>query len=173
MNVKKVKMTNVMLIVTATATALIAGLMYGYSCSVNLGLGKLVDIEYLGAMQSISKEIQNPIFFLTFFGTMILLPLSTYLEYRQVDLIAFQLLLSATCIYAVGVFGVTAFGNVPLNELLERFDLNSASVKEIAQLRRQFELPWNKFHSIRTLASIVSLVLVIIACVKKSSHHLS
>jgi uncharacterized membrane protein len=39
-------------------------------------------------------------------------------------------LLAATVIYLIGVFGVTVFGNVPLNNTLERFNLDSASEKE-------------------------------------------
>jgi uncharacterized membrane protein len=33
--------------------------------------------------------------------------------------------------YVVGVFGVTVFGNVPLNEALAKFDVEFASATEI------------------------------------------
>ncbi|MET3535054.1 anthrone oxygenase family protein [Chryseobacterium limigenitum] len=71
-------MTTILLIVTAVLTALIAGLFYAYSCSVVLGLGKLSDTEYLKAMQSINREILNPVFFVSFMGTAVLLPISTF-----------------------------------------------------------------------------------------------
>ena len=54
--------TNIILTIAATTTALIAGLLYAYSCSVNIGLGRLADAEYISAMQSINKAIQNPLF---------------------------------------------------------------------------------------------------------------
>lgn len=169
MRVSDILMTSVMQGITTTTTALIAGLLYGYSCSVNLGLRRLFNVEYLWAMKSINKEIQNPVFYLTFLGTLILLPASTFIQYNQLDLIAYKFMLLATCTYVVGVFGVTVFCSVPLNDKLDRFNINAASISEIANLRKQFEPSWNKFHTIRTLAAIVSLVLVVIACIYKSS----
>ena len=135
MNQKTKKMTtvNIILLITTILTALITGLLYGYSCSVNLGLGLLPDREYLAAMQSINKEILNPLFFASFLGTLVLLPLSTYLHKGQPVSSQFTLLLIATLIYAIGVIGITFFGNVPLNDTLARVNLHSASVEEIAR----------------------------------------
>ena len=60
-------------------------------------------------------------------------------------------------------FGVTIFGNVPLNEALDAFPLKTATLEEISRARRDFEIPWNNLHSIRTVASVISLLLVIIS----------
>lgn len=76
-------MNSIILIAAITATALIAGLFYAYSCSVNIGLGRLPDREYLAAMQNINSAILNPLFFLSFMGTLILMPLSAWLNYEQ------------------------------------------------------------------------------------------
>ena len=165
------KMTTIILILTATSTALVAGLFYSYSCSVNIGLGKLPDEGYLAAMQSINRAILNPMFFATFIGTLLLLPASTWLQYYNGNSKCFLFLLAATLIYAVGVFGVTIFGNVPLNEALDKFSLNSSSAEDIKRHREMFEIPWNRLHTIRTLANIVSLVLVILACIYSSSSN--
>ena len=75
--------SNVILVVTATCTALIAGLLYAYSCSVIPGLKSLPDAEYIVTMQSINKAIQNPVFFISFMGTLVLLPITTYMNYSQ------------------------------------------------------------------------------------------
>ncbi len=159
----------IVLIVTGTTTGLIAGLFYAYSCSINLGLGRLPDEAYLTAMQSINKAILNPVFFISFTGTLILLPVCTYLHYRQPGSPKFILLLIATTLYLAGVFGVTIFGNVPLNENLARFDFSVASIEEISRERINFEKPWNRLHQIRTFASVITLVIVIIACVSEST----
>ena len=155
--------SNVVLVVTTTCTALMAGLFYSYSCSVVLGLKLLTDSEYLASMQSINKAIQNPLFFICFFGTLLLLPISTYLTYSQHPRLKFWLLLTATIIYFIGVFGVTAIGNIPLNEGLEKFNLANASKKAITVQRTIFEQRWNSLNTIRTLSSIFSLVLIVIA----------
>jgi uncharacterized membrane protein len=160
----KMNMTTLILIITATATGLIAGLFYAYTCSVNLGLGKLTDREYIAAMNSINVQILNPLFFASFMGTLLLLPLSAYLNYSPGMNTRFILLVAAALIYAIGVFGVTMFGNVPLNDALARLNAETASAKDLSVYRAMFEGPWNFLHNIRTLANVVSLVLVIASC---------
>ncbi len=85
------------LFVSTFLTGLIAGLFYSYSCSVNLGLSKLSDIEYLKAMKSINKEILNPWFFSSFIGSLIMIPFCTWLYYDRagVDASFFRLLSSS------------------------------------------------------------------------------
>ena len=158
---------NTILVITATTTALMAGLFYSYSCSVNLGLGRLPDAAYITSMISINRAIQNPVFFISFLGTPLLLPLSTYLNYGQPISIRFWFLLVATVVYLIGVFGVTVLGNIPLNRMLDVFDIQAASMEEIARQRVKFEGPWNKLNNIRTLASTLAIILVVIACLNR------
>lgn len=160
-------MADIMLVLAAVSTGLIAGLFYAYSCSVNLGLGKLGDKEYLSAMQSINVAILNPVFFATFMGTVLLLPVATWLNYGQPVSVRFWLLVAASVVYIVGVFGLTMFGNVPLNNALAAIDIGNSSASDLLKHREAFEMPWNKLHSIRTIANIAAFALVVIACVKK------
>jgi uncharacterized membrane protein len=162
-NKKNMGTQQLILIATATATALIAGLFYAYSCSVNIALSKLSDEGYVAVMQSINREIQNPLFFTSFMGTLFLLPLSTWMQYRVGVSPTFFLLLAATAIYIIGAFIVTMAGNVPLNEALDKFNFQAAASEEITRQRIQFENVWNRWHTIRTVCSFVSLVLVLIA----------
>ena len=157
---------NILFVVTGLLTGLIAGLFYSYACSVNLGLGKLADKEYLTAMQSINREILNPVFFISFIGTLIALPSSTAFIYaKEGTNVAFWLMLAATLLYAVGTFGVTIFGNVPLNEALAVFNIEGATASELAAQRSRFELPWNRLNTLRTIASISSFVLYLTALI--------
>ncbi|WP_207513781.1 anthrone oxygenase family protein [Longitalea luteola] len=158
---------NIALLITAFTTALIAGLFYAYSCSVNAGLGKLPDAGYLAAMQSINREILNPLFYMSFMGTLLLLPLSAWLQYSHPAPMRFYLLLAATLVYAIGTFGVTIMGNVPLNNALDGFNIQAASPELISQQRSLFEKPWNQLHSIRTIANAIALILVLLACLVK------
>lgn len=153
---------NLFLLVTALASGLIAGLFYSYSCSVNPGLGALSDAGYLAAMQSINRAILNPVFFFSFMGTLLLLPLSTYQHFGTGS--RFYLLLAAAAVYVIGSFGVTMFGNVPLNDALDKMNLAGASAQELAAHRLRFEVPWNRLHAVRTYASVLSFVLVLLAC---------
>lgn len=157
------KMTTVLLIITAVLTALIAGLFYAYSCSVVLGLGKLSDAEYLKAMQNINREILNPVFFMSFMGTVIFLPVATFFLRGEQPVFIFLLL--ATLAYLTGVFGVTMVGNVPMNDQLDQFDISGSTVEAITQMRENFENRWNFLNNIRTVSSLVSIALVVCACI--------
>jgi len=147
--------------------ALITGLFYGYSCSVNPGLAALDDKEYLKAMQSINKAILNPLFFISFIGSLIILPLTAWFLYSPPLTTKFYCLLFSTVIYIFGVFMVTMFANVPLNTILADFSIDTATVSEISSQRLRFEASWNTFHSIRTVAAVISLSLSIIATLIK------
>ncbi|MFS4470206.1 DUF1772 domain-containing protein [Chryseobacterium sp. T20] len=156
-------MTTLVLIITAVLTALIGGLFYAYSCSVVLGLGKLSDTEYLKAMQNINREILNPVFFMSFMGTVIFLPLSTFLLRGQQPVFIFLLL--ATLAYLIGVFGVTVAGNVPMNDTLDKFDISGSTAEVVRKMRENFENRWNFLNNIRTVFSVISIILVVCACV--------
>jgi uncharacterized membrane protein len=174
-NVKHTNMTfpNVILVTTVTCAALMAGLFYSYSCSVVLALRSLPDTNYIMAMQSINKAIQNPIFFIGFLGTLLLLPFNTYLNYSQPIPVKFWLFLAATILYLLGVFCVTVFGNIPLNNALEKFNLLNASGEAIKLQRTSFEERWNNLNTIRTFASILSLILLIIGCINSDKSQLA
>ena len=154
----------IILAITTTGAGLIAGLLYAYSVSVNLGLSQLNSSSYLLAMQNINKAISNPLFFISFMGTAILLPICTWLAFTKSIDSPFWLLLSATILYLIGVLGVTILGNVPLNETLASFNISDASKEIIESHRIQFEKPWNDFHLIRTVTSIISFALAVFAC---------
>jgi uncharacterized membrane protein len=156
--------TNIVLVFAVIATALITGLYYAYSCSVNPGLGRLPDAQYITAMRSINIAIQNPVFFASFMGTLLLLPLSAYLSYRTGNNPQFILLLLASAFYIIGSFGVTAAGNVPLNNALDAFNPDTATPEAISNARQAFEARWNSLHTIRTWASLAALVLSVMAC---------
>lgn len=153
---------NILLVLTATTTGLMAGLFYAWSCSVMLGFARLSNREFVSAMQATNRAIQNPVFFAAFFGAPVLLPISTFLHYDEP--LRFWFLLTATIIYLIGTFGVTVFGNVPLNNTLDRFNLESASEEETAQQRANFEGRWNNLNTIRAVSSTLAVIFVVIAC---------
>lgn len=150
-------------------TGLVAGLFYGYDCSVIRGLGALPDKSFLSAFQSINREILNPYFFISFMGSLLLLPLATWLNYNSGISNSFYFLLAATLIYAIAVFGVTAAGNVPLNNILDQFDIEKASPAELLSMRQKFEVKWNTLHHIRTYASILAFLSALLSLLRPSS----
>lgn len=150
-------------IASVLLTGLAAGLFYSYACSVTGALGKLPDREYILTFQSINTAILNAWFFHSFMGSLVVLPLATWLSYRTGVHFSFWLLLSATAVYVIGVFGVTVLGNVPLNNMLDRFNMETATPQDIASLRERFEAPWNKLNLIRTVAAVLSFLLALLS----------
>jgi uncharacterized membrane protein len=154
--------------ITLFLTALITGLFYSYSCSVNPGLHRLNDEAYLQSMQHINRAILNPVFFASFMGTFIIMPICTYVVYRhQGTSAAFWLILIAALLYIIGTFGITMARNVPLNNMLDQINISSSSAQELQAKRLQFEMPWNKWNMVRTVASVLSLLSTIGACLGK------
>ena len=142
-------------------TGLSAGLFYAWLVSVIPGTRKVVDVTYLETMQSINKAILNPAFYLIFFGSPLFLAISTIQQYKSG--MAFWLLLASTFIYLLGTFGVTALGNVPLNDALEALNLSELDHAKASSFRKSYEVKWNRFHWIRTLFSVLSFVTALMS----------
>ena len=160
---------NAALFITTLFSGLIAGLLYSYSCSVNIGLKALPDEGYLKAMQSINAAIQNPCFFICFIGLLLFFPLACWVSYTHQQTTSFYLLTAAALLYFITVFGTTVFGNIPLNNQLEKFDILNTSQSEKAAMRFLFENAWNKFHLIRTVSAVISFGFTILALFKLKS----
>lgn len=138
-----------------------AGLFYAWSISVMPGLKKLPDREFILAMQSMNRAIQNPIFFICFFGSIFFLATSCFLQYQYPLGPSYYLLLTATALYLVGVLGITVFGNIPLNNMLDAFEVNGASLEAMLKLRTIFEGKWNYLNNIRSVAVFLSLCSIV------------
>jgi len=147
--------------ITVLLNALSTGFFFAWSFSVILGTKKAGHLTYLETMQNINKEILNPVFFIVFFGSLIALVTSTYLQFNNKTV--FVLVLASTIIYLIGTFGVTAFGNVPLNNELEALNITKLNQIELKDFRTYYEIAWNHFHGIRTISSIVSFILLLIS----------
>lgn len=162
---------SITLLTALLLTGLSAGLFYAWDVSVIPGIRLVSDKVYLEAMQSINKAILNPAFFLIFMGSPLLLFISTIQHYKKG--MAFWFILAATFIYLIGTFGVTAAGNVPLNNSLEVLDLKSLSVAQLKEFRQNYEVKWNRLHSIRTVFAVLSFLLSLIGLgysIKHSIH---
>jgi len=149
----------IILILSVLFTGLTAGLCFTWTNAVTPGIGRLDNISFLKAFQAMNRAIINGQFMIVFMGPTILLFVNTYLfRYNSA---AFWIFLVAAILFFVGVGLVTVFGNVPLNEILDKSNLEALSKVELQELRNKFEQPWNRLHMIRTLSSLISFVLLI------------
>ncbi|MFK2820136.1 anthrone oxygenase family protein [Flavobacteriaceae sp. LMIT009] len=154
-------MKTIVFFITVLLNALSTGFFFAWSVSVILGTKKVGHLTYLETMQSINREILNPLFFIVFFGNLIALGITTYLQFNNKTV--FVLVLASTIIYLIGTFGVTAFGNVPLNNELEALTITNLKAIELKNFRIYYESAWNHYHVIRTISSMVSFILLLIS----------
>ena len=144
-------------------TGLMAGIFFTWSNAVKPGIGKLSDLEYLRSFQSMNRVILNNTFKIIFSGAIITTALLPIFSFNLYPNNIFWIFISTFIIYWVGTFGVTIFGNIPLNELLDKTSLANVSLEELKTLRTSIELKWNNFNLIRSISSAVSFTLLIIS----------
>jgi uncharacterized membrane protein len=133
---------------------LLAGLFYGYACSVMPGLGRADDRTLVDAMQQISKAIENPVFFATFLGAPVLVVWALVIERRSGSREMVRWIAAALALYATALVVTFAF-NIPLNTDLENAG-DPARIADLARVRDDFEAPWVAFNIVRTLATTAS-----------------
>jgi uncharacterized membrane protein len=151
-------------------TGLIAGVFYAYAVSVNLGLAAQPDASYVATMNAINERIQNPLFFLSFFGAVLFLIAALVVYLPRPRSGRFWLIALACLLYVGGGFLLTVFVNVPLNEELARVAAD-ASPGELARARAGYEGPWNFWNGVRTLFSFLAFLALICACMLREDRR--
>jgi uncharacterized membrane protein len=156
----EVNLKLIVLLVGVLCTGLTSGLCFTWSNAVTPGIGSLDDLSFLNSFQAMNRSIINGKFLFVFFSPTIILFINTWLQKNST--LSFWLFLSAALLYFVGLFLVTILGNVPLNEILDKTNLDSLSTVELKSLRTKFEQPWNQWHTVRSLTSLLSFILLLI-----------
>jgi uncharacterized membrane protein len=158
---------NTILVTGGVLTALHAGLLYDFSVDIIPALRSTKGTTHISMMQAINRKIENPVFFLSFFGPMVLLPWATVLHWGKPQ---FPALLAASIIQIVACEGVTMTRHIPLNHQLAKIDVNWLSEPEADRIRKEFQGPgtqWMRFHTVRTLAAITATVVLFGVCLSK------
>lgn len=157
------------LVIATLLTGLSAGLCFTWANAVTTGIGKLGNLEYLQAFQQMNRVIINPTFIVVFFGAFALQLVNIFLLKNTSTALLIHII-TATLMYFFGVVLVTIFGNVPLNELLDKTNLAETNMESLQNLRTHFEAKWNRLHLIRTIASIISFLLLLISLLKINNY---
>ena len=157
------KSETIILALAILLTGLMAGIFFTWSNAVKPGIGKLSDIEYLTALQSMNRVILNNAFKIIFLGAIIAVALVPVFYFNLYPRNIFWLFVFTFIIYWIGVFGVTVSGNIPLNEILDKTNLESITSEEIKTLRKSIEVKWNNFNLIRCISSGITFILLIVS----------
>lgn len=142
------------------AMGLIAGVFYIFACAIMPALARSDDRVFIEVMRNINDVIQNPVFFLSFFGALALTALSAWQSrgapHRRwvfAALVAYTLVLL-----------VTVAVNIPLNDDLANAG-SPARIAEPAAVRDRFESTWVAWNVVRAVLSTVALV-----CLTRALH---
>jgi uncharacterized membrane protein len=134
------------------AMGLIAGVFYIFACDVMPSLARSDDRVFIEVMRNINDVIQNPVFFLSFMGALVLTALAAWQSRTSPGR---WWVFAALAAYALA-FLFTVVVNIPLNNRLADPG-DPAKIADPAAVRQRFEdtcVAWNLVGALlSTLAS--------------------
>ncbi|MEC6748581.1 anthrone oxygenase family protein [Marinilactibacillus sp. XAAS-LB27] len=149
-------LVNSLLFFSLIGSGLVAGMFFAFSNFIMKAFSKVSHSNGMTAMQEINKTVLNPWFFLFFLGTA-LSSVVLMILYFFTSLVTVWGLIGATC-YFFGCFMVTGIRNVPLNNELAKVNTEDKESK----VWRHFLKTWTTWNHVRTLASLVAMILFLI-----------
>jgi uncharacterized membrane protein len=148
----------VLTLVVASVNLVLLGAVYGvffsYSNSVVPGLDRIDAEKAVAAMRGANVAIINPRFLATFIGPVVTSAATGFLLLGLDEPTPALLFFAAAVLYLLGCLVITGRVNVPMNNELE----NSTST-DWAQRWADFAPRWRRWNTVRTVTSMVALVL--------------
>ena len=156
------------LIVSTLLCALVTGFIFTYAVVVMPGFAKLDDRDFIRAFQVTDGVIQNnqPLFMLAWVGSIVSVVATMILGFIEHHGIERWTVFAIGFIYLMGVQGITIRVHLPLNNRLQRLEIDEMDPESLSKERNKFETRWNYFNNIRTLIAFAvsfSLMLFIYA----------
>ena len=153
------------LFLSILSCSLVTGFIFTFAIIVMPGLSKLSDKEFLKSFQVTDAVIQNkqPIFMLTWIGSIVSVLSLILISIAYVGLSETWLIVLVALIYLLGVQGITILIHLPLNNQIQKLNLEKLKDENLKNERLNFETKWNFFNNIlTTIAFFVSLTLFIV-----------
>lgn len=146
--------------VAVIGCALMAGLYFAFSNTIMPSLAKLEPSQGILAMQTINRIILNPLFLLLFVGSAVACVLLVIFSLGKLPALNATLLILGAVIYILGSPIVTAAFNVPLNDTLAVLAPNAVASPD---LWAGYLQNWTTWNHVRTVASLLATLLLLIA----------
>ena len=155
------------MVVATLLCSLTAGFVFAFAVVVMPGLRRLDDRAFIRAFQVIDGVIQNgqPLFGLVWIGSVVAISISAVLAFGQLDRAGSSLVIFGAAIYLLGVQLPTFSINVPLNNKLQRLDVDVANEAALSTDREDFEPRWVRWNSIRTACACLASALLMASLV--------
>ena len=156
----------IILISATLLCSLVAGFLFAFATVVMPGIKTLSDREFIRAFQVIDGVIQNnqPLMVAVWMGSILAAVAAAVMGFGQLDGAQRLLLVAAPIVYILGVQLSTFTINVPLNNRLQRLNVDVMDEVALKAARMNFEPSWNRWNLVRTpfagLASVLFMVLL-------------
>ena len=158
---------DISLIFTILLCSLVSGFIFTYSIVVMPGLSNLNNKDFLRAFQVTDAVIQNnqPLFMFTWIGSIVAILTTIVASFITVGLLESWLIILVGAAYLLGVQGITVAIHIPLNNHIQKLNIDELNDKTLAYERKNFEAKWNFFNKIRTFVAISasSLLLIVLS----------
>jgi uncharacterized membrane protein len=145
---------------TALASGLMAGVYFAFSVAVMPGLRRLPAPAGVAAMQAINRAILNPLFLAVFMGSAVLAGLVAVSSLWTWSEGAGLLRLVGGLVYVLGSNVLTIAYHVPRNEALDGLD---ATDRAAGQAWSKYLAEWVPWNHVRALASLAAATLLVVA----------
>lgn len=144
--------------VMAMASGIMAGVYLTFSVVIMRSLSRLDPAEGIAAMNTINREIVKTAFMPLFFGSTILAVLMIGAGIWLWGNEGATGIVASGFIYFIGMFMVTALGNVPLNNKLDRVE---GAGLEAVQVWTEYLSHWTRWNTVRSVACATAMVICI------------
>ena len=142
----------------------VGGFIFTYSIIVMPGLSNLNNKDFLKAFQVTDAVIQNnqPLVMFTWIGSIVAILTTIVASLITVGLSEAWIIIMVGAAYLFGVQGITVAIHIPLNNHIQKLNIEKLNDKTLADERLNFETKWNFFNKIRTgIAISVSFLMLI------------
>lgn len=160
---------DVVIVVTAFLCSLVAGFLFSYAIVVMPGIKGLDNKQFIKTFQITDRVIQNnqPLFMLVWLGSALAMIICAFTGFSKLQGVDFGLLMLATIAYLVGVQASTIIIHLPLNNTLQKYDVDTMSEDELHTARLAFEPRWNRSNLVRTIIACFASFLLIVLTLRQ------
>ena len=155
----------VSLILSILSCSLVTGFIFTYSVVVMPGFSKLNDKDFIRAFQVTDNIIQNnqPLFMLIWIGSILSVISTIVFSIFNINADYSIFIIVTGFFYLIGVQGLTISIHIPLNNNIQKIDVDKEDELKLNEVRKEFEIKWNYYNRIRTaVAFTVTTLLMLI-----------
>jgi len=128
------------------------------------GFSKLNDKDFIRAFQVTDNVIQNnqPLFMLIWIGSILSVISTIAFSIFNINADYSILIMSTGFFYLIGVQGLTISIHIPLNNKIQKIDVDKEDELKLNEVRKEFEIKWNYYNRIRTVVAFTVTTLLML-----------